>query len=597
MADRFVLSQLRRQPLFTRLTPEQLELVASVVQVLRVNPGEMIFAQGQAAYGLAMFVSGEGQLTQFNPQTGGEVVIGHVRSGEYVNQDALFANIISPATLRITDEAVILSLSRAHMANLLSYYPDLQAAFQPAIPQANALSNDPPRAFKAQRANEDALLETHLHWWSFVTRAWLALLGAALALAGLFVAPIFAPTVPWPFLAFPLLALTGVGMIYFYLEWRNDKLTITGQRVMFEHRNLLTFRTIRNEIPIDGIHVINVDVPMTDFMARILNYGTLIIKTTGDTDNLVLKHTPNPKQVQGFIFDARKTAQEHKNSAERDARLQAIRGDIDRALGVDPQMAESKPLASKPGQSDEGWLSTRFTNAQGDTVYRKHRVVWFSHLMFPFGLFIGAGLLFAAATFGIMGQPAIGLAGEALAVVLAVISVIWMYWSDWDWRNDMYIVGDEKITIIHKRPLWLQDRTEQVLLAQVDNVVSETAGVINTLIQMGDVKILLSGTDEKSAKHFRNVYRPDDIQEEISRRQARTGEAAREADAARQRQAIVDYLAVYHQASGIQSGGSVAYSQGFAEPAQAPETPIIPHSRDRVRPPGIPLVRRDPPGG
>jgi len=168
-----------------------------------------------------------------------------------------------------------------------------------------------------------------------------------------------------------------------------------------------------------------------------------------------------------------------------------------------------------------------------------------------------------------MGQPAIGLAGEALAVVLAVISVIWMYWSDWDWRNDMYIVGDEKITIIHKRPLWLQDRTEQVLLAQVDNVVSETAGVINTLIQMGDVKILLSGTDEKSAKHFRNVYRPDDIQEEISRRQARTGEAAREADAARQRQAIVDYLAVYHQASGIQSGGSVAYSQGFAEPAQA----------------------------
>jgi len=46
MADRFVLSQLRRQPLFTRLTPEQLELVASVVQVLRVNPGEMIFAQG-----------------------------------------------------------------------------------------------------------------------------------------------------------------------------------------------------------------------------------------------------------------------------------------------------------------------------------------------------------------------------------------------------------------------------------------------------------------------------------------------------------------------------------------------------------------------
>jgi membrane protein YdbS with pleckstrin-like domain len=597
MADRFVLSQLRRQPLFARLTNDQLELVASAVQVLRLNPGETLFAQGQPAYGMAMFVSGEGQLTQVNPQTGVEMAVGLVRSGEYVHQDALFANTVSPTSLRITDESVVLSLSRAHMANLLSYYPDIQAAFQPALPQAGGQSAETPRAFKAQRENETPLLETHLHWWSFLMRAWLVLLGAALALAGLFIAPVFSPTVPWSLLAFPLLAVTGVISVYLYLEWRNDRLIITGHRVIFEHRNLLMFRTSRNEIPIEGIHEINVDVPMTDFAARLLNYGTLVIKTTGDTDNLVLRHIPDAKAIQARIFNARKEQQALKNNQERDARLQAIRGDLDRALGAAPQMGEPKPLPGKPGQSDEGWLSTRFTNANGDTVYRKHRVVWFGHLLFPLGLLTVSGLLLAAASFGIMGQPAIGVAGSALAVVLAAVSFIWMYWADWDWRNDMYIVGDEKITIIHKRPLWLQDRTEQVLVAQVDNVVSETAGLINSLLQMGSIKLLLSGSDEKSAKYFHNVYRPDAIQEEISRRQARSGDASREADAARQRQAIVDYLAVYHQALGAQPGAVPGYPQSYAEPTQPPDSPVIPRNRDRVRPPGIPLVRRDPPGG
>src|SRR6185436_11641822 len=64
MADRFVLSHLKRFPLFERLTPQQLEAVANAVQVLRYQPGEVIFTQGQPAAGAVIFASGRGELTQ-----------------------------------------------------------------------------------------------------------------------------------------------------------------------------------------------------------------------------------------------------------------------------------------------------------------------------------------------------------------------------------------------------------------------------------------------------------------------------------------------------------------------------------------------------
>jgi hypothetical protein len=149
--------------------------------------------------------------------------------------------------------------------------------------------------------------------------------------------------------------------------------------------------------------------------------------------------------------------------------------------------------------------------------------------------------------------------------------------------------------LIHKRPLWLQDENDQILLSQVDNVISEMRGVLNTLFKVGDVKLSLTGSDAKNAKWFRNVHEPQEIQQEISRRQDRAAMLKQEADAQRQKQAIIDYLLVYHETI---APGSTAQASGGAPatPINAPaEQP--PKVRDRTRPPGIPLVRRDNPPG
>ena len=64
MPERFVQSHIRNLPLFQRLTPQQLAAMAEAFQVLRFEPNEVIFRQGQPSQGMFVFVSGRGVLTQ-----------------------------------------------------------------------------------------------------------------------------------------------------------------------------------------------------------------------------------------------------------------------------------------------------------------------------------------------------------------------------------------------------------------------------------------------------------------------------------------------------------------------------------------------------
>jgi hypothetical protein len=71
-----------------------------------------------------------------------------------------------------------------------------------------------------------------------------------------------------------------------------------------------------------------------------------------------------------------------------------------------------------------------------------------------------------------------------------------------------------------------------------------------------------------------------------------------EGEAQRQKQAIIDYLSVYHETVAPGAGVTAqANSSGTADGSQNTIGEQPPKVRDRSRPPGIPLVRRDNPPG
>lgn len=598
MADRFVIANVRRLPMFARLTAQQLDWVASVTQVQRFEPGEEMFQQGMVAPGMVMMIDGSGLLVQRGAD-GIERPFGKVSAGEYIHDAALFNDVTTPATLRAAESSIVLFLSRQQMRNLLAHHPEIRPNL--VLPNLPKTQTQQVQQFQSQRENEDTVLKTRRHIGGFLARAFglgfiivLIWLGGA-ALAGLI------PGFPVLFIALPLTALLLVLIGYNYFEWANDELIITDRRVVSIQRTILNFKTQINEIPLDAIHEVNVALPpLSDLAGRLLGYGSIIIKTSGDTNNIRLDEIPNPKAVQQTIFTHRKQYEEAKQEENRSA----MRGELTKAISGGaagtPGSASTAPIpVTRPGL-----FTLEYTNEKGETVYRKHWLILLAHLIPPLTLLLVGVVLFL-----------IGILGPLIPLPVIVVALIWLYVADWDWRNDLYIVGDQTVTIIHRRPFFLQDEKDQILLAQVDNVVSDTQGIMNTIFQIGQVKLLLTGTDEKNAKRFTNVYAPQHIQQEISRRQDRAAALKRQEDAQRQQQTIIDYLTVYHETAGTaqpaasdpsakpftpsRTTGTFPSVQAapYAAASSDEETPQPPRIRDRSRPPGIPRVRRDVPPG
>jgi len=605
MANPFIQSHIKTLPIFARLTPEQLDWLTEAFQVLRFDSGKIVFQQGRPTQGMFVVVDGRGVLTQSGPD-GVERHTGSLSDNQYINEAALFAEGVESSTLRVTEASVILFLSRQRLDVLFELHPEIepnlvvqQRQFQPAAKPS----------FPGQRANETALMIFRRHPWVFLRRTWLPVLLMIVLL-------LLASTMPAPLLiaAFTGLAfvLPGGMMLYFYLEWHNDRVVITDQRVIREERVITTLRTTVSEVPLERVHEVNAILPPYDPFARLFNYGAIFIKTAGDAGNVTLTFVPNPRQVQEVIFTNRKRYQE---LAEQQQRV-AIRGDIEKILGpiigAKPQsgpmsLSTTPDTAAGVGAAVDSAadapplgasllpFQTRYVNEKGETVYRKHIAIWWQHMSLPL-LLIAGSLIALVLTFINVIEPSLraisipgGLAGLA-------VGIIGCFWVDWDWRNDMYIVGDRTVTLIHRRPLWLQNQNDQILLSQVDSVVASSGGLFDNLLGMGDVRISLVGGDKGSEKVFERVPQPEQIQAEISSRQARTKAQIEEVDTRRQREAIAEYLTAYHETLTRNSPTGAINASAAPPPTVNPTPPAAPVPRplrDGSRPPGVPRILPD----
>jgi len=601
-SDPFIQRHIRNLPLFERLTAQQVDMVAKAAEVIQLQPGQFAFQQNQPTRGLMMFVAGRGVLTRLNANNL-EEPIGSVEQGQYINESALYTTTRETANLRIVQPSVIILIPRGRFVNLLSHIPELRVNLRV---ETSADHRETPRAlFKGQRDNETVLHIYRRHWWTFGRWLWIPLF---IALAGFAAAALLAPlnTIVALVAAGLGVIVPGVILAYFYYEWQDDSVIVTNQRVVRVWNTLFTFENTINEIPLDRILEISSEIPPADAFARLLNYGNVGIKTSGENANMLLSFVPSPMEVQRMIFAQRDQLQQQNAQRRKDQ----IRSDIERAIGRDSAQTQPIPGASPTEQKDDSdttiglsFLRTKFINVSGDITYRKHVSVWFFHILLPTLTILGGIVLFFLSlipTFTFSGV--VGLGGS---LVVLLIGGLWFYWGDWDWRNDLFIIGRDSITLIRKRPLFLQNQRDTIRLTQVDNVRSEVNGILDTLLNRGHVYISLIGA-ESNAKMFDHVYDPQEIQSEVSQRLSAIKAAQSQSAAEQQRQQMLEYFSVFQQLTGS-DGRDVTLTQPNAQgqAAQRPYTPVAPPVddepmqqpppiRDGNRPPRIPRNR---PGG
>ncbi|MCS6835940.1 MAG: cyclic nucleotide-binding domain-containing protein [Anaerolineae bacterium] len=522
---------LSRVPLFSGLASDSLMVLAQACQLRSYQFGEVLFQQGEMTRGLHLILAGQARLIQNLPNDI-QAVRAQLGPGQFINEGALHSEGYQTSTLIAFQPTLAALLTREAFNNVLAYYPAIKTALQ-----AQGGLRQRPRQFEGQRENETVLLKTNRHWWVWVRWAWLPAvlvlfgLGFGLSLGGL----------AWLMSGF--LALVALGwLVYLYAEWANDSVIISDQRILRKTQHILRFEEKTIEIKLDSVQEVKIVDPGLDIFSRLFNYGTLSLVTAGQAGNLRLSLMPRAQEIQTLILRGHQQAQ---RGQARD--VQAMRADIERWLqGGEPAPSgtpQTTPEADKEailGRLPRSPFASEFLLADGRVVYRQHWFVWWRAILAPSGL-IASGL--GLALLGLVLQ--LGIISLSIGLLMTIVGAAWWWFVDWDFRNDVLILSDHTIRILHERPLWLDSTDQEILLSRVDNVVVRINGFWRQLLGYGNLELSLTGADDY--KPFDNLARPKHVQAEIMRRQAAAKQRQQASEQEQQRQIIGEYLRLYHE--------------------------------------------------
>ena len=555
-------------PYFRQLSPRTRQQLATGVQTTRHAAGAKVFRQGQMAMGMYWLAGGAARLKEEDSER-------PIHPKEALGAHSLFQDCSHTGTLTIAETANVCCLPRAHFAAVMQEARVSNTeAYEAWHKWGQSKSEDGQQYFPGQAHEETVLFARRRHPWALCRRFWMVGLVLALGVAGWWALPNGA--------ASGLSLGIGLGLalliaLYQALEWWNDRLIISDQRVINIARTLFGFQTEVSEATLGNIQQISADFPRGDPIARLLNYGTLELRTTGEAGAIVLPYMAGPRALQQELM----TIRSQSDSTEPNEDTQSAADNLwEREIRALLGIAELK--------EEESTLNPE---AEGDRVYRKHVFVWVAHIWLGALVFL-FGLATIAAAFAWEPLRALGGIGFALAAAITVIGGLWCYLMDWDWRHDLLILGEKTITLHHRRPLWMQSERDEILLERVDSVTSRSVGLLQTLWNYGEVRLALLGDDRADVKRFVGVPQPQRVQQAISRRRDLHIQRQAEAAQAAQREAMA---AALHELAGemtaSQPANVTSSPQTEAAPPPAPAiTEIFPQPPSQ-RPPTLPEER------
>lgn len=120
---------------------------------------------------------------------------------------------------------------------------------------------------------------------------------------------------PWmPLILLLLQVSIFVWWFYLYWDWQNDIYQISGNRLIDLKKRPLFLEELRRETTLDRVQNIALSIPGP--IAQLLNYGTVVIETAGETGAFRFEYVHNPRGVQEEIFNRREKQSQRQREAE-----------------------------------------------------------------------------------------------------------------------------------------------------------------------------------------------------------------------------------------------------------------------------------------
>ena len=183
-------------------------------------------------------------------------------------------------------------------------------------------------------------------------------------------------------------------------------------------------------------------------------------------------------------------------------------------------------MESPPEQERKTPPNLPFLHLLGLREEENHRLVWRRHwiglvrITIPalFALLLSGGALLLILTNVIMEAlpPPVRFLFILITGLFTLGSMFWFWWNWEDWENDRYIVTDQIVERIQKKPLWMDEIRTTIRLERIQNVQFTRPNPLAYLLHYGDVDIQTAAQEGKIT--FNYVPAPDEVQFEILNR-------------------------------------------------------------------------------
>ncbi|MCZ2127790.1 MAG: cyclic nucleotide-binding domain-containing protein [Anaerolineales bacterium] len=559
---------LNKLHIFSGLDSGQLTEIAAKLVVMQFPKGKKIIKRGDKPDGFYLIYKGKVRVSA--PEKGAERQLALLYNNDYFGEEALFERKRRSATVTADEDCTLLYLSRERFATLISQHEKLKPNFQVAI-----------RSRRLARS-------THFKWLGknevihFIARRHVLLLYRAL------IAPVVALILPisFFFFGFSLQSVTLIALAWTFLfldfgwvvwqwvDWGNDYFIVTNQRVVWLEKVVFLYDS-REEAPLGSLLSVGVE---TDMLGRIFHFGNVIVRTF--VGRLEFDHVDHPVQAADMIREYWERTKTGATRSQMDLMTDAIKQKLGLPLDKPPkqELAPVTPVDEEKISNTPLWLLALQSVFQlrledgGKVIYRKHLYILVVHAWKPLLTFLGAlGLLLwrisyiarsEEVSFFHVNQSGWNVPDAISSIIFFAFLPIafWLWYEYEDWRNDIFMVSQDEIFDIDKKPFAQEERRS----AQIENILSTSYsrdGIAANLFNFGTVKITVGGTQLA----FENVMDPAAVQADINRRRSARIAKKNENAGSEDRERFATWIAAYHEHLN-------EFNKNFAPPAEDVDT-------------------------
>lgn len=541
---------LRGDPMFARLNEAELDMLIGAIQEVKLKPNEIVYKQG--AYKSDLYFLRAGILVEHRVDLSGNETFYEIASpGKILNTKSFVIGTQNEETVETDTEAIFWQISQSKIDNVNSTLrkkivlkKDIESILTPAQLK---------RRFDWQAIDETILFESRRHWWFFLRQVFMPLtIMTVLGAISFFILTKGDEILKIIFLCTNSLVLTGIAvtLLRHLINWMNQYYVVTDKRIIRRER-ILFWSDQQKEISVSQVQDVTITQP--GVLSQILDIGDVNIEAQGNASFIVFDFTKNPNKAKEIIFQARERSYAMTHVIQRADARRALRNRLKDMPTIPPLsgMKKTENVQKKRNLIDSKRKKESIRNtiwpfqrkeSNGNIIYRKH---WLELIISARTPLITIALLslftFLIVLFGSGVGTAIFLLGA-----LNLIAVVFFIWRYEDWRNDYYILTEDRVIDIERSPFGIAGiKQKEASFAVIQSVDSKVEGFWNSRLNVGDVIIRTAGMNNEIT--FKRIWNPRLVQRDIESRMRSYRIRQEEKASEKRTKEITDMFSLYDQ--------------------------------------------------